>query len=111
MGSWRAGVEKWVQRARRPAQTITAHDDGFTGSQIGPLTLLGLIIGAIVGWLLASGALPTPDWLPVTPGEPLRAALIFGAVAALGVGGIGLLIDLSARIARRDEETTQPSSD
>ena len=109
MGRWRTRVGDWRQRARRPTQTITAHDDDFTGSQIGPLTLLGLIIGAIVGWLLASGAMPTPDWLPVTPGEPLRAALIFGAVAALGAGSVGALIDLSARIARLDEEASKPS--
>ena len=111
MVRWRAGAGKWVQRARRPAQTMTAHDNSFAGSQIGPLAFLGLIIGGIVGWLLASGAMPTPGWLPVTPGEPLRAALIFGAIAALGGGGIGLLIDISERLVHLQDEATQQSID
>lgn len=110
MVRWRAGMGRWRQRASRPTLEI-AEDEGFAGSQIGPLALLGLIIGGIFGWLLASGAMPTPPWLPVTPDEPLRAALIFGAAAALGAGGLGLLIDLSARIVRLDQESPTPPTD
>jgi len=51
--------------------------------------------------------MPTPGWLPVTPGEPLRAALIFGAIAALAGSGIGILIDISARLVLLEDDATQ----
>lgn len=75
------------------------------------MALLGLLIGGILGWLLSSGAMPTPAWLPVTPGESLRAALIFGVLGALVAGGLGLLVDLGAKIIEADDERPGPPID
>jgi hypothetical protein len=102
-GRWR----RWRDRARQP-RPPTGDDAGFAGGQFGPLAFLGLLIGGIFGWLLSSGALPVPGWLPVTVGEPLRQAAIFAALGALVAGGIGLLADLTATVAAADDETTPP---
>lgn len=103
-------LRRWQQRARQP-RADEPDDVGFAGSQVGPLALLGLLIGGILGWLLSSGALPTPGWLPITPGEPLRAALIFGTLGALAAGGIGLLADLGAKIMQAEEAQAPPPID
>ena len=102
-GRWR----RWRDRARQPRRD-TSDYVGFAGGQFGPLAFLGLLIGGIFGWLLSSGAMPVPGWLPVTIGEPLRQALIFAAIGALAAGGIGLLADLAAAIAGSDDESNPP---
>jgi len=71
-------------------------------AQAGPLAFLGAIVGGIAGWLLSAGAVPRPDFLPVPPGAPLQATLLFAALGLLG--GIAQLAD------RTQEAEAPPTS-
>lgn len=77
------------QAGRRNVIAAVAH--------AGPLASLGAIIGGIAGWLLSTGALPRPNFLPAPPGEPLQAACIFAALGLLGGGILGTIAYLADR--------------
>ncbi len=73
-------------------------------AQAGPLAFLGAIVGGIAGWLLSAGAVPRPDFLPVPPGAPLQATLLFAALGLLGGGILGGI----AQLADRTQEAEAP---
>jgi hypothetical protein len=67
------------------------------GEQVWTLAALGALIGALLGWLTASGALPHPTFLPIPANAILTTTLVCAAIGAFISGILGLIADLSER--------------
>lgn len=81
------------------------HDAKMPGGQVWSLAVVGALIGAILGWLTASGALPHPAFLPIPENALLPTTLSCAAIGALISGVLGFLADLSDRWQAADTST------
>ena len=97
MGRW--------HRLRTQNQSLS--DAETPGEQSWSLAAVGALIGAILGWLTASGALPHPAFLPIPENALLTTTLVCAAIGALVSGLLGLLADLSDRSHAADTVTDE----
>ncbi len=97
-------MRRWYQ----PRTHNQALDDAaIPGEQVWSLAAGGTLIGAILGWLTASGALPHPAFLPIPENAILTTTLVCAALGALVSGLLGLLADLSDRSHAADTGTDE----
>ena len=87
MGRW--------DRLRTENQDL--RDAEMPGEQVWSLAAVGALIGAILGWLTASGALPHPAFLPIPENAAGTTTLACAAIGALASGLLGLIADRSDR--------------
>ncbi|HEY8597949.1 MAG TPA: hypothetical protein VIL85_05930 [Thermomicrobiales bacterium] len=97
MGRWR----------RSQPRNQGRNDAEMPGEQVWSLTAMGVLIGAILGWLAASGALPHPAFLPIPENAVLTTTLACAACGAVISGSLGLLADLSDRWQAADTITDE----
>lgn len=86
------------------------HDAATSEHQAGMLALLGLCTGSCLGWLLASGSLPWPSWLPLQQIGQFWLVAGLGIASAFTAGLVGWLFDISSTLIHLatacDDETT-----
>lgn len=95
-------MRNWYRRQIRNKEAAAAERPG---AQSWSLAAVGALIGAILGWLTASGALPHPAFLPIPDNAILPTTLVCAAIGALSSGLLGLLGDLSDRWHAADTVT------
>jgi hypothetical protein len=93
---------RWYRRQTRDQEPAEAE---MPGEQVWSLAAVGALIGAILGWLTASGALPHPDFLPIPDNAILTTTLVCATIGALSSGLLGLIGDLSNRWHTADSIT------
>ena len=99
---------RWYQPRTRNQESAAAETPG---EQVWTLAALGALIGALLGWLTASGALPHPAFLPIPANAILTTTLVCAAIGALISGLLGLIADLSERSQAADTLTDEGHTD
>lgn len=86
-----------VRWNRLRTETQGRDEAAMPGEQVWSLAAIGALIGAIVGWLTASGALPHPAFLPIPQNAIVMTTLVCTAIGAISSGVLGLIADISDR--------------
>ena len=99
---------RWYRRRTQKQESAAVETPG---EQFWSLAALGALIGALLGWLTASGALPHPAFLPIPANAIPATALVCAAIGALVSGVLGLIADLSDRAQATDAPTDEGHTD
>jgi S1-C subfamily serine protease len=81
------------------ATALFAISGFFRGFIVGALSLIGFVVGALVGTRVASAILPSGDMSPYAPAFGLVGAVVAGGILASGLEGLGLRLRRAVRFA------------
>ena len=99
---------RWYRRQTQKQESAAIETPG---EQVWSLVALGALIGALLGWLAASGALPHPAFLPIPANAIPATTLVCATTGAFISGLLGLIADLSDRAQATDAPTGEVHTD